>query len=275
MADIAYLQDCARRIRKDVVEMVYRTKDGHPSPSFSIAEILAALYFDILRIDPEHPKWEDRDRFILSKGHACPALYAALARRGYFSPDELTTLRYLHSNLQGHPYEPKTPGLDSTTGSLGNGVSIGLGMAMAARIRKQDYRVYVVTGDGELGEGLIWEAAMAAGHHKMANLTVFVDNNNYQSGGTVGEISGPYPIAEKWADFGWHTQTIDGHDIAQILEAVEQAKLVVDKPSVIVAKTVKGQGLSFMVGDNTWHKRVYTDAEYEQAMIELGDTVCK
>lgn len=275
MADIAYLQDCARRIRKDVVEMVYRTKDGHPSPSFSVAEILAALYFDILRIDPEHPKWEDRDRFILSKGHACPALYAALARRGYFSPDELTTLRYLHSNLQGHPYEPKTPGLDSTTGSLGNGVSIGLGMAMAARIRKQDYRVYVVTGDGELGEGLIWEAAMAAGHHKMANLTVFVDNNNYQSGGTVGEISGPYPIAEKWADFGWHTQTIDGHDIAQILEAVEQAKLVVDKPSVIVAKTVKGQGLSFMVGDNTWHKRVYTDAEYEQAMIELGDTVCK
>lgn len=255
--------------------MVYRTKDGHPSPSFSVAEILAALYFHILRIDPENPKWEDRDRFILSKGHACPALYAALARRGYFSPDELTTLRYLHSNLQGHPYEPKTPGLDSTTGSLGNGVSIGLGMAMAARIRKQDYRVYVITGDGELGEGLIWEAAMAAGHHKMANLTVFVDNNNYQSGGTVGEISGPYPIAEKWADFGWHTQTIDGHDIAQILEAVEQAKLVVDRPSVIVAKTVKGQGLSFMVGDNTWHKRVYTDAEYEQAMVELGGTVCK
>ncbi|PKL11106.1 MAG: transketolase [Spirochaetae bacterium HGW-Spirochaetae-4] len=275
MADIAYLQDCARRIREDVVEMVYRTKDGHPSPSFSVAEILAALYFHILRIDPENPKWEDRDRFILSKGHACPALYAALARRGYFSPDELTTLRYLHSNLQGHPYEPKTPGLDSTTGSLGNGVSIGLGMAMAARIRKQDYRVYVITGDGELGEGLIWEAAMAAGHHKMANLTVFVDNNNYQSGGTVGEISGPYPIAEKWADFGWHTQTIDGHDIAQILEAVEQAKLVVDRPSVIVAKTVKGQGLSFMVGDNTWHKRVYTDAEYEQAMVELGGTVCK
>ena len=275
MADIAYLQDCARRIREDVVEMVYRTKDGHPSPSFSVAEILAALYFHILRIDPENPKWKDRDRFILSKGHACPALYAALARRGYFSPDELTTLRYLHSNLQGHPYEPKTPGLDSTTGSLGNGVSIGLGMAMAARIRKQDYRVYVVVGDGELGEGLIWEAAMAAGHHKMANLTVFVDNNNYQSGGTVGEISGPYPIAEKWADFGWHTQTIDGHDIAQILEAVERAKLVVDRPSVIVAKTVKGQGLSFMVGDNTWHKRVYTDAEYEQAMVELGGTVCK
>lgn len=275
MADIAYLQDCARRIRKDVVEMVYRTKDGHPSPSFSVAEILAALYFHILRIDPVHPKWEDRDRFILSKGHACPALYAALARRGYFSPDELTTLRYLHSNLQGHPYEPKTPGLDSTTGSLGNGVSIGLGMALAARIRKQDYRVYVITGDGELGEGLIWEAAMAAGHHKMGNLTVFVDNNNYQSGGTVGEISGPYPIAEKWADFGWHTQTIDGHDIAQILDAVEQAKLVVDRPSVIVAKTVKGQGLSFMVGDNTWHKRVYTDAEYGQAMVELGGTVCK
>ena len=270
MVDSAYLEDCARQIRRDVVEMVYRTGDGHPSPSFSAADIIAALYFHCMRIDPDRPDWEDRDRFVLSKGHACPALYSALARRGYFSVDELTTLRYLHTNLQGHPYEPKTVGLDATTGSLGNGVSIGLGMALAARIRREDYQVYVVTGDGELGEGLIWESAMAAGHLKVSNLTVIIDNNNYQSGGTVEEITGPYPIAEKWAAFGWHTKAIDGHDMSQIVEAVDQARTVEDRPSVIIAKTTKGQGLSFMVGDNSWHKRVYTDDEYKQAMIELG-----
>ncbi len=269
-ADIAYLEDKARQIRKDVVEMVYRTGDGHPSPSFSAADMIATLYFEVLNIDPENPDWEDRDRFVLSKGHACPAQYAALARRGYFDPSELLTLRYLNSHLQGHPYQLKTTGLDATTGSLGNGVSVGLGMALAGKIRKKDYRVYVITGDGELGEGLIWEAAMAASHHKMANLTVFVDNNNYQSGGSVEEVSGPYPIAEKWESFGWHVQSIDGHDISQILEAIEKAKAVTDRPSAIIAKTVKGQGLSYMIGDNTWHKRVYTDAEYEQAMKELG-----
>jgi transketolase len=268
--DISYLEDCARQIRKDVVEMVYRTKDGHPSPSFSSADIMAALYFHIMRIDPANPSWDNRDRFVLSKGHACPALYATLARKGYFPVEELTTLRYLHSNLQGHPYQPKTKGLDATTGSLGNGVSIGLGIALAGRIQKKDYRVYVITGDGELGEGLIWESAMAASHQKMGSLTVFVDNNNYQSGGTIEEVSGAYPIDEKWEAFGWHTQTIDGHDISQILNAVEIANKVTDRPSAIIAKTVKGHGLSFMVGDNTWHKRVYTDEEYAKAMIELG-----
>jgi transketolase len=269
-ADIAYLEDCARQIRKDVVEMVYRTKDGHPSPSFSAADIIAALYFHAMRIDPSNPTWDERDRFILSKGHACPALYAALARKGYFPVEELTTLRCLHSNLQGHPYQPKTRGLDATTGSLGNGVSIALGIALAGRIQKKDYRVYAITGDGELGEGLIWESAMAAGHQKASNLTVFVDNNNFQSGGTIEEISGTYPIAEKWEAFGWHTQTIDGHNMAQIVEAIEKANQVTDRPSAIIAKTVKGFGLSFMIGDNTWHKRVYTDEEYAQAMKELG-----
>ncbi len=270
MVDIKFLEDCARRIRRDVVEMVYRTKDGHPSPSFSVADILAVLYFHSMKIDPSDPEWVERDRFVLSKGHACPALYSALARKGYFSTKELTTLRMLNTNLQGHPYAPKTTGVDATTGSLGNGVSVGLGMALAARIRKLDYQVYVVTGDGELGEGLIWEAAMAAGHQRVSNLTVFVDNNNYQSGGTVEKVSGPYPIKEKWADFGWHTQSIDGHDIKQIVEAINIAKTVIDRPSAIIAKTIKGKGLPFMVGDNTWHKRVYTDAEYEQAEIELG-----
>lgn len=273
MTDSERLEKQAMQIRRDVVEMVYRTGDGHPGPSMSAVEIITALYFHIMRIDPGRPDWEDRDRFVLSKGHACPALYSALARKGYFPPEELTTLRQLHTNLQGHPYAPKTRGLDATTGSLGNGVSIGLGMALAARMRRKDYRVYVVTGDGELGEGLIWEAAMSAGHLRAANLTVFVDNNNYQSGGTVEEISGPYPIMEKWADFGWHCQAVDGHDMTQIIEAAEEAKKVPDRPSAIIAKTVKGSGVSFMVGDNSWHKRVYTDAEYTQAMRELGGNV--
>ncbi len=273
MATIAFLEECAKQIRRDVVEMVYKTGDGHPSPSFSVADILAVLYFHVMNVQPENPNWEDRDRFILSKGHACPALYAALARRGYFSPDELITLRYMNSHLQGHPYQPKTAGLDATTGSLGHGVALGLGMVLASRIQKRDYRVFVITGDGELGEGLIWEAAMAASHHKADKLTVFVDNNNYQSGGTVETVSGPYPIDEKWAAFGWHVQTINGHNIQEIVNAVEIANSVTDRPSVIVAKTIKGHGLSFMVGDNTWHKRVYTDAEYQQAMIELGGAV--
>lgn len=269
-ARIEALEERARQIRRDVVEMVYRTGDGHPSPSMSAADLIAALYFDVMRLNPADPSWEGRDRFVLSKGHACPAMYAALSARGYFPREELFTLRFLHSRLQGHPYAPKTPGLDATTGSLGNGVSVGLGMALAARIKKLDYRVYVITGDGELGEGLIWEAAMCAGHQKAANLTVFVDNNNYQSGGTVGEISGVYPIAEKWRDFGWYVQEIDGHDMGQILQAVENAQREKERPSAIIAKTVKGKGVSFMIGDNSWHKRVYTDKEYEIAMRELG-----
>jgi transketolase len=268
--DVAALEERARQIRRDVVEMVYRAKDGHPSPSLSCADIVAALYFHILRIDPKNPAWEDRDRFVLSKGHACPALYSALARRGFFDVSELAGLRFLHSNLQGHPYAPKTRGLDSSSGSLGHGVSIGLGMALAARIQKKDWRVYVITGDGELGEGLVWEGAMAAGHHRAGNLTVFVDNNNYQSCGSVDKVSGPYPLAQKWVAFGWHCQEIDGHDMGQILRAEEEARGVADRPSVIVAKTVKGRGVSFMVGDNTWHKRVYTDDEYARAMRELG-----
>jgi len=273
MADhsvILKLEDQARQIRRDVVDMIYKSGDGHPSPSMSVTDIVTALYFNVLRIDPARPAWEDRDRFILSKGHSCPALYATLARRGYFSVDELPTLRFLHSNLQGHPYAPKTRGLDATTGSLGNGLSVGVGMALAARMRDRDYRTYVVTGDGELGEGLIWEAAMCSGHQKLAKLTVIVDNNNYQSGGTVGEVSGVYPLEEKWEAFGWHSQTIDGHDFGAILDAVENAKKVTDRPSAIIAKTIKGKGVSFMIGDNSWHKRTFTDAEYAAAMRELG-----
>jgi transketolase len=266
------LEERAGELRRDVVEMIYRSGDGHPSPSMSAADLVAALYFDVMRIDPSRPDWEDRDRFVLSKGHACPVLYAALARRGYFGVDEYPTLRQLHSNLQGHPYAPKTRGLDATTGSLGNGISVGIGMALAARILKRDYRVYVITGDGELGEGLVWEAAMCAAHQGLDNLVVFVDNNGYQSGGSVDEISGLAPIQEKWASFGWSCQSIDGHDIGQILDAVERAKREKGRPSAIIAKTVKGQGVSFMVGDNSWHKRVFTAEERAAALRELGGT---
>ncbi len=271
--DLLYLQECARQIRRDVVEMIYRCKDGHPSPSFSAADIIAALYFHIMNIDPQNPDWENRDRFILSKGHGCPALYSALARKGFFDPEELLSLRRIHSNLQGHPYAPKTKGMDGTTGSLGNGISLGLGIALAGRIKQKDYRVYVLTGDGELAEGLIWEAAMSAAHLRVSNLTVFVDNNNYQSGGTVADISGLYPIRGKFEQFGWHCQEIDGHDIQQIITASEKARGENKKPSVIIARTIKGKGLPFMEGDNSWHKRVFTDTEYAEAQTILGTTV--
>jgi len=273
MADQNTIRDLERhaiRLRRDIVDMIYKSGDGHPSPSLSVADIMTVMYFKELRIDSSRPDWPDRDRFVLSKGHSCPALYAALARRGFFDVSEFSSLRFLHSMLQGHPYAPKTKGLDATTGSLGNGLSVAIGMALAARMQNRAYRVYAVTGDGELGEGLIWEAAICAAHQKLSNLTVFVDNNNYQSGGTIGEVSGLYPIVEKWEAFGWYCQSIDGHDIGQILDALENAKKEKDKPSVIIAKTVKGKGISYMIGDNTWHKRIFTDAEYTQAMNELG-----
>jgi transketolase len=227
----------------------------------------------VLRLRPEQPEWEDRDRFVLSKGHACPALYAALSRRGFFPYEELFSLRMLHSRLQGHPVKGKLPGIDATAGSLGNGVSIGLGIAMAARMLKKDYRVYVMTGDGELSEGIIWEAALAAGHLKAAGLTVIVDNNNYQSGGTVDQISGIYPIDRKWEAFGWRVFPAGGHDMASFLGAVEEARRERERPQVIIAKTVKGKGVSFMIGDNSWHKRNFTAEEYERAKQELETRV--
>ena len=256
-------------LRRDVVEMVYRTGDGHPGPCMSAADMIAALYFHVMRVDPEHPDWEDRDRFILSKGHACPVLYAALARRGFFPVEELFTLRMLNSRLQGHPVAGKPPGVDATAGSLGNGVSQGLGMAMAARMLKKDYRVYVMTGDGELSEGLIWEAALAAGHLKAAALTVIVDNNRYQSGGTIAEVSGPCPIDKKWEAFGWRVLSVDGHDCSAFISALAEARRETARPSAIIARTLKGRGVSFMIGDNSWHKRTFTGKEYRQAIREL------
>lgn len=267
---IRELEEHARQIRIDIVSMIHKAGDGHPGASLSVTDLVTALYFAVMNADPNRPKKADRDRFILSKGHACPCLYAALARRGYFSRDELTGLRSLESNLQGHPDVNKTPGIDSTSGSLGNGVSIGLGMVLAGRLTGHDYFTYVITGDGEIQEGVVWEAAMAASKYKAGRLIVFVDNNGIQSGGPVTEVSGLYPILPKWEAFGWHCQEIDGHDFGEILSAVEKAQACTDRPSLILAHTIKGKGVPFMEGDNSWHKRVPTAEEYQEAMRALG-----
>ncbi len=267
---IRELQEIARQIRIDILTMIYKAGDGHPGASLSVADLITALYFDVMNIDPKNPRKPDRDRLILSKGHACPALYAALARLGYFSRDELPGLRSLGSMLQGHPDMNKTPGVDSTSGSLGNGISIGLGMVLAARLTGRDYFTYVITGDGELQEGVVWEAAMTAVKYKAGRLIVLVDNNGLQSGGPVEEVSGLYPILPKWQAFGWHCQEIDGHNFEQILSAVQQARACTDRPSLILAHTLKGQGVPFIIADNSWHKRVPTAEEYQRAMQCLG-----
>jgi transketolase len=267
---IEELKETSRTLRKDVVRMVHLAGDGHPGPALSVADIVTALYFHILDIDPRNPNWPKRDRLILSKGHSCPAVYAAMARKGYFPEDLLPTLRSLGSILQGHPCMKKTPGIDMTTGSLGHGIPIGVGMAAGARLNGDDFFVYVIAGDGEMNEGIVWEAAQAAANMKLGRLIGYVDHNKFQSGGLLTEVSGMSAIPAKFESFGWHCQEIDGHDFGQILDATEAAKREPERPSVIVAHTVKGKGVSFMEGDNTWHKRVPTVEELNQAFAELG-----
>jgi transketolase len=269
MKDTAYLEDMARQLRRDVVTMVHLAGDGHPGPALSVTDIVTALYFNILRIDPSRPDWPQRDRFILSKGHACPVVYAALARRGFFPVEALPGLRCLHSILQGHPDMHKTPGIDMTSGSLGNGISVGLGMALAGHYNGDDYMVYVITGDGELQEGIVWEAAMAAVRYRAGRLVVFVDHNGLQSAGEVGKVSGLLPIRPKFESFGWHCQEIDGHDFDQILDAVERARQETERPSMILAHTIKGKGVPFMENDNSWHKRVPTREQLDAALEVL------
>jgi transketolase len=261
----------ARQLRRDIFSMIHYGGDGHPGAALSIADLVAALYFHILRVDPHNPDWPERDRFILSKGHGCPAYYAALARRGFFPVEWLPTLRKLGSPLQGHPVMKKTPGVDMTTGSLGHGIPIGAGMAAAGRLAKRDYFVFVITGDGELNEGIVWEAAQSAAHMKLDRLIAFVDNNGWQSGGFIKDVSGLTNLSAPFAAFGWHTQEIDGHDFDQILGAVEKAKAATGRPSLIVAHTVKGKGIPFTENDNSWHKRVPTRAELEAALDYLKD----
>jgi transketolase len=268
--EVPQLKEQARQLRRDIFTMVHQSGDGHPGAALSIADLIAALYFHVMRLDPKQPEWPDRDRFILSKGHACPVYYAALARRGFFPLEWLPTLRRLGSPLQGHPVMRKTPGVDMTTGSLGHGIPIGAGMAAAGRVSGKDYYVYVITGDGELNEGIVWEAVQSAAHMKLGRLIAFVDNNGWQSGGYVKDVSGLVNIGASFASFGWHTQEIDGHDFDQILDAIDRAKAETERPSVIVARTVKGKGIPFTENDNSWHKRVPTKAELEAALQYLG-----
>lgn len=264
------LKEVARQIRRDTLEMVYAVKSGHPGGALSIAELLTVLYFAELQVRPENPEWEDRDRLILSKGHACTSLYAALAERGYFPKKQLFSLRQYQSILQGHPDMKVTPGVDMSSGSLGQGLSVGNGMALAARLQHKTYRVYVLLGDGELEEGQVWEAAMAAAHYGLGNLTAIVDVNGLQINGATDEVMRIEPLDEKFRSFGWQVVNIDGHDIEQIQKAFDAARECEEKPTVILAKTIKGKGVSFMENQAKWHSGVLTEAEYQQAMQELG-----
>ena len=250
---IKELKEMARVIRRDIVEMIGEAKSGHPGGSLSAADIVTYLYFSEMNIDPLEPKWKDRDRFVLSKGHAAPVLYAALAHRGFFPKESLHTLRKFGSNLQGHPDMNKVPGVDMSTGSLGTGISAAVGMALAGKVDKASYRIFALLGDGELQEGQVWEAAMAAAHYKLDNLIAFVDNNGLQIDGNVEDVMSPAPIGAKFAAFGWFVQEIDGHDFQAIADALKAAKEHKGQPSVIIAHTIKGKGVSFMENQASWH----------------------
>ena len=267
------LKIAACKIRLGAVEGVYHAKSGHPGGSLSAAELFSYLYFKELCVDPKNPKDPDRDRFVLSKGHTCPGLYAALALKGYFSWDELKKLRHIGAMLQGHPDMKGTPGIDMSTGSLGQGVSAACGMALAGKIDRKAYRVYALLGDGELEEGEVWEASMFAGHHKLDNLCLMVDVNGLQIDGPTAEIGGPEPIDEKFRAFGFDVQVIDGHDLDAIDAAFSYAKSVKGKPSVIVARTVKGKGVSYMENAVGWHGKAPNDEQYETAVRELRQTL--
>lgn len=263
------LKKIAVKVREGIITGTYHAKSGHPGGSLSSAEIFTYLYFEEMNIDPKNPKDPDRDRFVLSKGHVAPGLYAVLAERGFFPAEDLTTLRHVGSYLQGHPDMKSTPGVDMSSGSLGQGFSAAVGMALAAKMDGKDYRVYSLAGDGEIQEGQIWEAAMFASTKKLDNLVLIVDNNNLQIDGEITLSSSPYPIDEKFAAFGFHVINIDGHDFDQIAAAFKEAREVKGKPVAIVAKTVKGKGVSYMENQAGWHGKAPNDEEYAIAMEEL------
>jgi transketolase len=265
------LKKIAVKVREGIITGTYHAKSGHPGGSLSSADIFTYLYFDEMNIDPKNPQDPDRDRFVLSKGHVAPGLYAVLAERGYFPVEDLKTLRHVGSYLQGHPDMKGTPGVDMSSGSLGQGFSAAVGMALAAKMDGKDYRVYALAGDGEIQEGQIWEAAMFAGTKKLDNLVLIVDNNNLQIDGEITWSSSPYPIDEKFAAFGFHVINIDGHDFDQIAAAFKEAREVKGKPVAIVAKTVKGKGVSYMENQAGWHGKAPNDEEYAIAMEELKE----
>jgi len=262
------LNEKARIFRREILEMTTSVGSGHPSSALSAIDVITALYFHHMRHNPKDPGWEDRDRFVLSKGHGCPALYAVLAEAGYFPKAELTTHRRLGSILQGHP-DMKTPGVEFPTGSLGLGLSAGCGMALAGKLDKKDYRVYVMLGDGELDEGNVWEAVMSAAHYKLDNLTAIIDRNKFQVDGPTEEIMAVDPLPDKWMAFGWNEMEIDGHDMREILESLKQAKEMKGKPTAIIAHTVKGKGVSFIEGNNRYHGKALSKEELSLALQEL------
>jgi len=266
---VAELERMAKRLRRHVITMIATAGSGHPGGSLSAADIVTTLYFKIMRHDPRTPQWLDRDRFILSKGHAAPILYATLAECGYFPIDELFTLRKLNSRLQGHTDRLLTPGVEMSSGSLGQGLSFGIGIALAGKLDARDYQVYVLLGDGECDEGQIWEAAMAAAHYKIDNLTAIIDYNEIQLAGRTCDIMNLEPLADKWRSFNWHVLDINGHDINQILQAAKKAREIKQRPTVIIAHTIKGKGVSFMENNVDFHGKAPTPEETERALKEL------
>ena len=269
MREKSFLMEKATKIRKHIVEMICKAKSGHPGGSLSAADIVTALYFSEMNIDPKNPKMDNRDRFVLSKGHAAPVLYAALAERGYFDKELLGTLREFGSPLQGHPDMKKVSGIEISTGSLGQGLSVANGMALAGRVSGKDYRTFVLMGDGELQEGQVWEAAMTASHYKLDTVCAFIDFNNLQIDGNVDKIMGIEPLDKKWEAFGWNVIKIDGHNFDEIFKALDQAKATKGKPTVIIAKTVKGKGVSFMEDVCGFHGVAPSKEETERAIKEL------
>lgn len=264
------LQKAANEVRKGIVTAVHSAKAGHPGGSLSAADIFTYLYFEEMNIDPKNPKMEGRDRFVLSKGHTAPGLYSALANRGYFPVEDLKTLRHLGSYLQGHPCMQETPGVDMSSGSLGQGISAAVGMALAGKMDQKDYRVYTLLGDGEIQEGQVWEASMFAGHRKLDNLVVIVDNNGLQIDGKIDDVCSPYPIDKKFEAFNFHVINIDGNDMEQLAAAFKEARETKGMPTAIIAKTVKGKGVSFMENNAGWHGKAPNDEEYAIAMSDLA-----
>ncbi len=263
------LQVLACKVRMGVIEGVHSAKSGHPGGSMSAADMFTYLYFREMNVDPSNPKWKDRDRFVLSKGHTAPGLYTALALKGFFPVEDMVTLRHIDSYLQGHPNMVTVPGVDMSTGSLGQGISCAVGMAIGLKLQGKSQRVYTLLGDGEIQEGQVWEACMSASHYDLDNLCVIVDNNGLQIDGNIKDVMSPYPIVDKFEAFGFHVETIDGHDFDQIEKAMNVARSTKGKPTAIVMKTVKGKGVSFMENQAGWHGKGPNDAEYEQAMSEL------
>ena len=266
---IVQMEAVARRLRRHIISMIGRAGSGHPGGSLSAVEIVSTLYFKVLRYNPHEPDWPERDRFVLSKGHAAPLLYATLAECGYFPVEELSTLRQLDSRLQGHTDRTLTPGVEMSAGSLGQGLSFALGVALAGRLNSQQYRVYVLLGDGECDEGQVWEAAMASAHFKMDNLVAIVDRNEQQINGWTRDVMNLEPFNSKWQSFGWHVIEVNGDDFAQLIEAFDRAKLVKGQPTIIIAHTIKGKGVSFMENNPDFHGKAPSAAQVEQALKEL------